>query len=161
MVFESILAIFMQYGLVGIFLSSFASSLIFFFGIVDALIPIYISIGFDPVSVFILVSIGSVLGGLINYLIGISSSKILVSQQKRAMKLAKGWLNRWGNFSIFITAFVPGFPFDFVAVFVGFIKMDFKLFFISMVLGKLIKYALIIGIVTYGVEAFLTLFPYG
>ena len=145
----------LAYGLIGLLTGSYLMSVVFFPGLVEALIPIFIGLGFNPVLVFLLASAGSVAGGATNYDLGAVGHRIInrIGISEKKVKEAESWLARWGNYSILILSFLPGFPFDLVAVFVGFLRMDFRTFFIWMSLGKLLKF----GIVTFGVEGFIRL----
>ena len=147
-----------EYGLIGLLGSSYVLSLLFFPGLVEALIPIFLGLGFNPFFIFAVASAGSIAGGATNYYFGFAGHKILgkfgLTEDK--FKREEKWLNKWGIYSTLILSFIPGFPFDVVAVFVGLLHMNFKSFFLWMALGKLLKFA----IITFGVGAFLNLFPF-
>ncbi len=146
-----------QYGLLGLLGSSYLMSVVFFPGFVEGLIPLFVGLGFNPLLIFALASIGSIAGGATNYYLGFVGHKIVgkFGLTEKKFKEAEGWLNKWGIYSILVLSFFPGFPFDLVAIFVGLLHMNFKSFFLWMTLGKILKY----GIVTFGVEAFLNLSP--
>jgi membrane protein YqaA with SNARE-associated domain len=151
---ETLMQLFLQYGLIGLGLQSFLSSLIFFPGYAELLIPVYIGLKLSPYQILLVVSVGSILGGVVNYYLGFLGARVIL-KKKKEIKKAKVWLDKWGDLSVFVTSFLPGIPFDIVAVLVGFLKMDFKSFFISMSLGKIIKYVLII----FGIEVFSNILP--
>jgi len=90
---------------------------------------------------------------MFNYGLGLLGSKFIKSRKEITEK-AKKWLDMWGDLSVFITSFVPGFPFDVVAIAVGIFRMNFKVFMIAMSLGKILKHAIII----YGTGLFLKIF---
>ncbi|MCD6403396.1 MAG: VTT domain-containing protein [Candidatus Aenigmarchaeota archaeon] len=114
--------------------------------------PVYVKT-FDANMVFVLTSVGSILGALFNYGLGLAGSRF-IKNKKEIIKKSKKWLDKWGDLSVFITSFIPGFPFDVIAIAVGIFKMNIKDFVISMSLGKAIKYALLI----YGTDFFLRIF---
>jgi membrane protein YqaA with SNARE-associated domain len=153
MVLDSVLVVLTQYGLVGLFVASFLQSLVFFPGLVEAVIPVFLALKYNPYLVFAAASAGSIIGGFINYLMGFYGSRFVMKSYQKIMKTAEKWLNRWGPFSIFVSSFIPGFPFDIVAVGVGILKMNFRYFFVSMALGKLVKTAMIV----FGFQAFVEL----
>lgn len=146
-----------QYGLIGLLGGSYLMSLVIFPGVVEAMIPIFIGLGFNPFLVLVAASAGSVVGGATNYYLGFAGHRILgkFGYTESKFKKQEAWLDKWGIYSILILSFVPGFPFDFVAVLVGILRMDFKKFFIWMAIGKVLKYSLI----TFGTEAILYAFP--
>jgi membrane protein YqaA with SNARE-associated domain len=158
MVFEldTVFLILNEYGLVGLFAGSFIQSLVIFPGLVEALIPVFLALQYNPYLVFVAALAGSVLGGFVNYLLGSFGSKFVKKNHEKIMKKSEKWLNRWGPFSIFVTSFIPAFPFDIIAVAVGLLKMNFRQFFISMVLGKATKTALVV----FGFQAFVELGAY-
>jgi membrane protein YqaA with SNARE-associated domain len=155
MVLQAILSLFMKYGLLGLFLSSFISSLFFIPAYVSFLIPLYIAIKINPYLLLIVITTGSILGQILNYYFGFFGSKHLIKYEKE-IKNATKWLNKWGEISLFIINLVPILPADFVSVLVGFLRMDKKVFLISMGLGRLFQYALII----FGVEIIAKLVPF-
>lgn len=156
MVFETISLLLVQYGLVGLFSASFILSLIFFPGLVEAVIPVFLALKFNPLLVFLIATAGSVAGGFVNYLLGFFGSKLVKKKYGKKMKFAEKWLDRWGPFSVFVTSFVPGFPFDIIAIAVGIFRMNFRYFLLSMVLGKTLKSAVFV----FGFGAFVSLGSY-
>ena len=145
MAFETLIAIFVKYGIAGLLFSSFASSLVFIPGYASFLIPFYIRMHFNPWQILFVITIGAVAGESVNYYLGYIGSKYVFHKE---IKKAEKWLNRWGEMSVFIVNLIPIFPADFVNVLVGFMRMDFKKYLIGMGLGKLIQYSLLI----FGIE---------
>lgn len=154
MILDILTSIMIKYGLFGLFTQSFLSSLVFIPAFTELIIPVYLGLKFSPFLVLLAVSLGSILGGLVDYYMGFFGSKILFKKRKE-IKVAKEWLNKWGDLSVFLASFLP-IPFDFVAITVGFLRMDIKAFSIAMSIGKTLKYAAFV----FGVEfllKFLTL----
>jgi len=147
MVFEAIIAIFVKYGLFGLFMSSFASSLVFLPAYASFLIPLYVGLHFDPWQILVVLLVGAVLGEIVNYYLGYVGSKYVLHQHIRK---AEKWVNKWGLMSIFIVNAIPIFPADVVNTLVGFFRMDMKMYVIWMSLGKLLQYTLLI----FGIEFF-------
>jgi len=147
MVFNAILAGFLKFGLVGLFVSSFVSSLFFFPAYATFLIPIYLKLGFNPWHILIVITAGSVIGEIVNYYLGFIGSKYIYHKE---MKKAEKWLYKWGGMSVFIFNLIPMFPADIIDALVGFLRMDFKMFFIGMSTAKILQYGLLI----FGTEIF-------
>jgi len=147
MVFNAIVAGLLKFGLVGLFVSSFASSLFFFPAYASFLIPIYLKIGFNPWHILIIITAGSVIGEIANYYLGFIGSKYIY---RKEMKKVEKWLYKWGGMSVFIVNLIPMFPADIIDALVGFLRMDFKMFFIGMTAAKILQYALLI----FGTEIF-------
>jgi len=144
---ETVIALFIKYGLVGLLFSSFISSLFFFPAYSTFLIPVYIKLHFNPWYILAVLTIGTVAGELVNYYIGYTGSKYIY---RKEIKKAEEWLNKWGEMSVFLINLIPVLPADFVNLFVGFLRMDFKMFVVGMSLAKLIQFALLI----FGTELF-------
>lgn len=154
MVLSVILSIFMRYGVLGLFVSSFLSSLVFVPGYAYFLIPIFIKLHFNPWQILVVTSIGAIFGEIVNYYIGYFGSKYIVHKE---IKKAKKWLNKWGDMSVMIVNLLPIFPADVINVLVGFFKMDFKEFVVGMSIGKILQYVFFILLSIYGIEAILKL----
>jgi len=140
---QALAHIFVQYGFLGLFLSSFVSSLFFFPAFTYIIISIFIALKFNPYLVLVAVTSGAILAQFVNYYFGFFGSKKLIKRENEIKKV-RVWLDRWGDLSIFIINLVPILPADFVSVFVGFLRMDFKTFLISMSLGKFFQFTLVI-----------------
>ena len=154
--FEFIINLFLKYGLIGLFLSSIVSSLFFFPGFSSFLIPIYLTLRFNPYFLLIVMTAGAIIGQMFNYYFGLFGSGKLIKQEKEIRKAEK-WLNKWGDLSVFIVNAIPFFPSDFISVLVGFLRMNIKIFIISMTLGRFFQYALFI----FGLRLLVNFLPFG
>lgn len=141
MVFEWVIALLIKYGLIGLIISSFLSSLVFIPGYSSFLIPLFIKARFNPWFILFALSVGAVAGEILNYYLGFIGSKYIYHQK---IKDAEKWLNKWGEYAVFIVNLIPFFPADFVNVLVGFLRMDVKRFVIGVTAGKVIQYIILI-----------------
>jgi len=123
-------------------------------GYTEWILPLYLGMKFDPFHVFIAATIGSTLGGFFNYGLGYIGSKF-VGKRDKIITQSKKWLDKWGDLSVFVTSLIPGIPFDIVAIAVGFLRMNIKIFSISMCLGKVLKHAILIFGINFLIEMFL------
>jgi membrane protein YqaA with SNARE-associated domain len=137
----AIAAALIEYGIAGLAFSSFLSSLVFIPGYASFLIPLFVGLHANPWQMLFAISIGAIAGEAVNYYLGIVGSKYILHLE---LKKAKKWLSRWGEMSVFIVNLIPLFPADVVNTLIGFLKMDFKTYMISMSLGKIIQYSLLI-----------------
>lgn len=152
MIIESLLSLTLQYGLIGLFLCSFLSALIFFPGIADYTLPFFIAMNFDPVLTFASITSGSMLGAVINYYLGFVNSGLVMKQKLKSVSVKK-WINRWGEKSMFVLSLLPlPIPFDVFTVAAGYLKMSFKKFVVSVFAGRVIKYACFILILILGIN---------
>jgi len=151
-----ILGLLKSYGIFGLFIASFLTSLIFFPGMVEFSLPILISLKFDPFLLFLSILLGSVLGGICNYYFGYAGYLFLIKKEGKEVRKVKKWLNKWGSFAIFAFSANPlPFPYDVLCVLAGIFKMDFKIFLIAMTLGKVMKYSFFILLSMFGMRLFL------
>lgn len=87
------------------------------------------------------VSIGSVLGALICYFIGVKGGRLAVQKFISEQDIDQGeeWFNRWGVWTLIITRSIPIFPADPLSYVAGILKMRFRLFFFSIVISSFIS----------------------
>jgi membrane protein YqaA with SNARE-associated domain len=141
MVLAAIASALTKYGILGLTFSSFLSSLVFIPGYASFLIPIFVGLHANPWLMLAGITIGAIAGECVNYYLGLVGSKYILHLK---LKKAKKWLSRWGEMSVFVINLVPLFPADVVNTLIGFLKMDFRTYLISMSLGKVIQYSLLI-----------------
>jgi len=143
--------IFIQYELLGLLTGCFLSS---------SLLPIpsepliIISTKFQPaVYVFIFALIGSVLGAILNYIIGIKGINWLIKRKFEDEKKLEIWFSKYG---IFVLLAVPWIPFigDPLTVVAGALKMDIKKFILWITIGKAIKISVVIYVAMSGMKFF-------
>jgi len=139
-------------GYFGVFLSSLISSSTVFIPL-----PIYIPIisistqlGFNPILVSLLASLGSAIGEFLSYLIGSGIKQIEGKRYERLKKL-ENFFKKFGGISILIFAILP-LPFDLVGILAGLSRYDVKRFFIYTIIGKFFKMLLIYYLSFYGIE---------
>jgi membrane protein YqaA with SNARE-associated domain len=142
----SILAnILTEYGLVGLFLSSLIGSTIFIPFTVEIFLAGLIKLGANPILAISIATIGSWLGNMINYFIGLLGARILEKKGKDIEK-AKKFANKYGLLGLFIIISFPfpiPFPVDILTVFAGIARMRLLYFSLIIFFGKLIKYSII------------------
>jgi membrane protein YqaA with SNARE-associated domain len=127
-----------KFGLAGLFFSSVLSSI--FPLPVEIASSTLLLTGQSTNLVFIVMAVGSVLGGVISYVIGYDGSKIfnlLYKKQKRKhYEKSLTLLTKYGWGVILIAAWIPILG-DIVTVIAGVKKYDFKKFAVAITLGKI------------------------
>lgn len=146
---ESLHAILIQYGLLGLFLGSFLSSTVFFPIPIEPLI--LATIPFLNLYLVVLVAaVGSTLGTCVNYGVGLLLGRKFVEKYVRKDKILKAQklMNKygWSGLLIILAIPIPGVPVDPITIFPGLAKMRFKEFFVVVFVGKLIKYSIFVGL---------------
>ena len=139
--------IFQEYGIIGLFLNSLLAA---------TAIPLPTEIltsalligGENIILVAIVLIIGSVIGGILNYFIGFGGNKLIrkikkksdiEKQEKKHNKL----LDKFGWSAIFFAAWIPIIG-DLILISAGVKKMEFRKFSIFMVSGKIIKTIIVV-----------------
>ena len=152
----SITSIFTQYGLLGLFIN----------GIVSSVIPIpteltisaLLASGQSQLSVFVVLTVGSIIGGLLAYYLGYTGKKLSLKINKRSSrengfhndgkssahyhgdkeKRSTIMLERYGWIIIFLSPWIPVAG-DVISVIAGVKKYDFKKFVVVISIGKTVK----------------------
>lgn len=95
---------------------------------------------FNPFWVGVVVSLGATIGELTGYLAGMSGRDVI---EKEKFKKIKGWMDKYGLWTIFVLAAVPNPAFDLAGIVAGATKISVYRYFLVVWLGKLLKFLLI------------------
>ncbi len=143
---------FLKYGLLGLFLSSFLGSTIFIPLTPELFVAGLVGAGANPLVVVFLASIASLLGNLVNYLIGFYGVEKILERfvKKEDIKKAEKIADKYGTIGIFLAMAIPlPLPVDVLAVIAGTTKMKLRYFLLACFFGKLMKYSFYAGIAEY------------
>ncbi|MBK55865.1 MAG: hypothetical protein CMC84_00850 [Flavobacteriaceae bacterium] len=138
-----------EWGLFGLFISSFLSATVIPFSS-EFVLSFMILNGFDIYLTILIATIGNWLGGLSSYLIGRLGKWTIIEKyfgvDKNKVFNFKLKVDRWGS----VLAFFSWLPIigDVIAVSLGFFRTNFILVSIWMLLGKILRY-IIWGTMTY------------
>ena len=138
-----------EWGLFGLFISSFLSATVIPFSS-EFVLSFMILNGFDIYLTILIATIGNWLGGLSSYLIGRLGKWTIIEKyfgvDKNKVFNFKLKVDRWGS----VLAFFSWLPIigDVIAVSLGFFRTNFILVSIWMLLGKVLRY-IIWGSMTY------------
>ena len=131
---------FVKYGLLGLFLNAVFAAIIPFPIVVTS--TALLLDGQSEIMVFTVMSIGSVIGGVVTYLIGFDGGKIykILRRTHRDNHHQKSfaWLNKYGWTIIFALSFVPILT-EVVTIIAGVKKYDFKKFMIAMSIARIVS----------------------
>ena len=124
--------------LLSILLTSFALNLIPFASPSNLLIASNAAIlgSIDPLSIGLLVGLGSATAKFIHYVITFFASKHLGKQRKKRLDAVAPRLRRWGAIALFIAAATP-IPDEPVVIPLGLLKYNPAKFFLAYLAGKL------------------------
>lgn len=152
----SITLLFTQYGLLGLFVNGILSSVIPI--PTELTISALLASGENQLNVFIVLTIGSVIGGLLAYYLGYTGKKLSLQLRKDRTnetnfhngnksityyhrdneKRSTVLLERYGWIIIFLSPWIPIFG-DVIPIIAGVKKYDFKKFVVAMSIGKTVK----------------------
>lgn len=129
--------VFLKFGLLSLFLNSILSSIIPFPPVITS--TLLLLSGQSEVSVFVIMAIGSIIGGIISYTIGYDGNKILrfllKRQKKEHYERSFTLLAKYGWGVILISGWIPILG-EIVQMIAGIKKYNFKKFTIAITIGK-------------------------
>lgn len=135
---------FIEYGYLGLFLASFLAATILPFGSEIVFVGL-IALGFDGWTCVILASVGNLLGGMTNYLLGSLGKiewieKYLKVDKEKLIKVQDRIKNKGAPIAFFSFLPVVG---DLIALALGFMRANVYIVTITMLAGKVLRYILI------------------
>jgi len=131
-----------DYGFIGLFIGSFLAATVIPFSS-DMLLVGMLLAGVDPILSFFSATIGNWLGGLTSYYIGHIGKWDWIEKwfkiKEESMLKQKHWIDKYGS----LIAFFSWMPFvgDFLAVGLGFYRVNFTKCAIYMLVGKAVRFA--------------------
>lgn len=139
--------IFQEYGIIGLFLNSLLAATAI--PLPTEILTSALLIGGENIFlVAIVLIIGSVIGGILNYFIGLGGNKLFKKMKKKSdivkhEKKHNRLLDKFGWSAIFFAAWIPIIG-DLILISAGVKKMEFRKFSIFMVSGKIIKTIIVV-----------------
>lgn len=125
------------YGYPGIFLFSILANATILVPIPGVIFTSAMGAVFNPLWVSIAAGAGASLGELSGYLAGFSGQAV-VENSKRYEQVV-GWMEKYGDITIMVLAFIPNPLFDLAGMTAGILKMPVWKFLIFCVIGKILK----------------------
>ena len=122
---------FLRFGYLGIFAYNL-------FGPGTFLIPV-VSRHFAVFGVALATSLGMAINDSVSWLAG-KNGDIVFPRGRRVARIEAS-IKKYGPFALFFWALIP-FPYDFIAVIAGYLKLPFKRFLIPTFLGRLLRFLL-------------------
>ena len=139
--------IFQEYGIIGLFLNSLLAATAI--PLPTEILTSALLIGGENIFlVAIVLIIGSMIGGILNYFIGFGGNKLVKKMRKKSNiskheKKHNRLLDKFGWSAIFFAAWIPIIG-DLILISAGVKKMEFRKFLIFMVSGKIIKTIIVV-----------------
>ena len=133
-----------QYGYWGMFLAAFLAASVFPFSSEAVMVGLQLA-GLDPLLLLVWGTIGNVGGSMFNYSIGRLGRMEWVEKylrvKRESVEKAQHWMERKG-------AWVGGILCDAISVALGFMRANWLICLISITIGKLVRYAILVYTVT-------------
>jgi len=135
---------YIEFGFHGLFLICFLSATILPLTSEGVLI-VFLTTGYDPISCLIVATIGNSIGGLTNYWLGMIGKPSLIRRFFKSEKRYNWLIRNVKQYGFWLGALswtpIIGDP---LTIALGFFRVKFFPFLILMVLGKLIRYSIIV-----------------
>ncbi len=128
---------FAEYGYPGIFLISILANATILLPAPGFAIVFAMGGVFNPLIVGIVAGAGAAIGELSGYMAGFSGQPI--AEKTKIYLRIESWMQRYGMLTIFVLAAIPNPFFDLGGMAAGALKMPLYKFYISCLLGKIIK----------------------
>ncbi len=143
---NSIYQFLIDWGYAGMFVSAFLSGSFLPFAS-EAILAAYVYMGLSPMLLVLLATVGNALGGATCYGIGMLGKmkwieKLLGIKQEKMDKVSS-YIQKYGAWMAFLS-FVPGIG-DVILVVLGLMRANIWIVMLSMTIGKLLRYLLLIG----------------
>ncbi|HSM23577.1 MAG TPA: VTT domain-containing protein [Anaerolineaceae bacterium] len=126
-----------QFGYLGIFLASLLTNASLILPVPGVLITSAMGAVFNPFYVALAAGGGATLGEITGYLAGFSGQTI-IEKAKWHEKL-ESWMQKYGDWTILVMAFIPNPAFDVVGIMAGAMKIPIHRFLFFCFIGKVLK----------------------
>lgn len=148
------LEFFLQYGLWGLFVVSFLASTLLPVAS-EAIIIGMVAFGFNIWHIMLFATSGNYLGSLVNYFVGLKGRDFFLSRvfsvEERKMQKAENLFQRWGA-PILLLSWAPVIG-DPLTAFAGVLRLPLMSFSIWVLVGKVIRYLVFLGVAKYIIDA--------
>ena len=147
-VIDLLISLVQHYGILGLFASALIGSTIFIPFSVEAAILVLIPTHANPYLLILVATAGALIGTWINYAIGFYASELAEKKiGPQNIEKAKNFMNKWGWPGLFLIVFIPTpIPTDPVTIIPGITRMNFLEFTIVILLAKILRYAVLVGL---------------
>jgi len=138
--FESLQSFLLNYGYVGLFISSFLASTILPFGS-EGIIILLVSQGFNAMAVVMVASIGNFFGACTSYYLGFMGRGYMEKYlriDQHDLETAEKYFSKYGSYVLLFT-WVPLIG-DAITVTGGLLRLKFTTFAILVFVGKFLRY---------------------
>lgn len=135
-----------SYGLLGLFFFCFLAATIFPLSSEVLVTALLLSKTQDPIHILVVATIGNSLGGFVNYTMGYYGGLTWFKRHRAVLEKYKftQWIQKYGSYTAII-GWVPLIG-DSLLIALGFYRVNFWSYTFFMILGKTLRYSIIIYI---------------
>jgi uncharacterized membrane protein YdjX (TVP38/TMEM64 family) len=125
------------YGYPGIFVFSILANATILIPVPGVVFTSAMGAVFNPFFVSVSAGAGAALGELSGYLAGFSG-RAVVEESERYQQVVR-WMEKYGDITILVLAFIPNPLFDIAGIIAGILKMPIWKFLLFCIIGKILK----------------------
>ena len=129
-----------NFGYLGVFFLGVITSATLFIPTPAFIIVFFLAGTMNPVLLGFFAGLGSAVGEMSGYLIGLAGEKVLLKKYEKRIKHIEKYFEKHGSKLIIFVFSATPLPFDAVGLFCGAVRYPVKTFFLFTLLGKLVKY---------------------
>lgn len=148
-------------GYIGLFVSCFVSNLSILLPTSSTIIIIAASLTLNPFICIVVGGIGTAFGEQASYVCGLIGSSGFDTSTNKGKKITTKWFERNSFLTVLLFAFVPLPVFDIVGIIAGAKRMSWWKYTLAAVLGKVLKFTLVIVSLFYLLPFLLDKLPFG
>jgi len=140
------------YGYLGVFAMSLIGSATIVFPVPYFIVIFGLATTLNPVLLVVASALGSSIGELTAFFLGKYGSKLIVKKQARWFRLTEKWFRRNGFLTLVFLSAAP-LPTDIGGIVAGTLGYSKGRFFLAILIGKLVKFAVIVAAGYYSITA--------
>lgn len=148
-------------GYIGLFVSCFVSNLSILLPTSSTIIIIAASLTLNPFICIVVGGIGTAFGEQASYVCGLIGSSGFDISTNRGKEITTKWFERNSFLTVLLFAFVPLPVFDIIGIIAGAKRMSWWKYTLAAVLGKVLKFTLVIVSLFYLLPFLLDKLPFG
>lgn len=132
------------YGYAGVFAMSAVGSATVIFPVPYFVIIFGLATTLDPVLLTIASGVGSAVGEFVSFYLGKFGSKLIIKKEGKIFRLTEKWFKMNGFLTLVFLAAAPGVA-DFGGIVAGTLKYSPTKFLVANLIGKLVKFGVIVA----------------
>jgi len=129
-----------NFGYLGVFFLGVITSATLFIPTPAFIIVFLLASTMNPILLGFFAGLGSAVGEMSGYIIGIGGEKFLLKKYDKRVKQIERYFEKHGSKLIIFVFSATPLPFDVVGLFCGAVRYPIKTFFLFTLFGKLVKY---------------------